>query len=144
MSLSFSLALLAVVGVGYKALSSQAAERQRLVQLTETRTAARTVQYDFADFNGWQTAYAFDVALDGPSAAADTAASRAAFLASVAQTRLDLARLQSLAEGISSVDPEKLSSIVAGLEEFMTVDARSPPCTAAVTPLLGIGLTSWC
>ena len=44
-----------------------------------------------ADFNGWQTAYAFDIIRGLKGATGDSASSRAAFLASAASFRRELA-----------------------------------------------------
>ena len=105
----FSIALVGLVGVGYNAIHSGIATQQQLVALGDVEAAAQTSQYDFADFNGWQTAYAFDVSRLGASAAADTADSRKQFLASVARTRQNLTMLKKLS-AVLSVDCASASS----------------------------------
>ncbi|HET9656736.1 MAG TPA: methyl-accepting chemotaxis protein [Kineosporiaceae bacterium] len=118
----FSVAVVALVALGYSAVSGLSATQEDLSGLATLRAAAQTVQYDFANFNGWQTAYAFDVTRDGPSSAADTADSRKAFLDAVSATREHVATLKRLSSGRSESDRALLNSVTAGLDKFMQVD----------------------
>ncbi|WP_440901951.1 Tar ligand binding domain-containing protein, partial [Actinosynnema sp.] len=72
--------LVATIVLGVVALSNQ--ERALAVVDTDQDTTriAQQVKFRSADFNGWQTAYAFDVALNGASAGSDSSTARAAFL----------------------------------------------------------------
>jgi methyl-accepting chemotaxis protein len=121
---AIGLAVVALVAVSYVSINGQVNTENHLVSLASTRAAAQTVQFDFADFNGWQTGYAFDIVRVGRSAADDQASSRKAFLASIARTRTDLANLDRQARATSGVDPSSLSEVSAGLEQFIQVDDK--------------------
>jgi methyl-accepting chemotaxis protein len=91
--------LLVVTGVGLWSGSAQSASTNRVESASQVATAAGQVKYRAADFNGWQTAYAFDIIRGQKGATGDTAPSRKAFLASAAafqnETRaLDALRLE--------------------------------------------------
>jgi methyl-accepting chemotaxis protein len=118
----FAVALIGMVVLGYSAVNGQLNGQRTVSELTAMRSMAQTLQYDFADFNGWQTAYAFDVSRQGPAAASDTAASRKSFLDSVARTRQDLASLKPLAASRPQHDQDLLSGVSDGLDKFMRVD----------------------
>ena len=81
------------------------------------------MQFHFADFNGWQTAYAFDVDRLGVEAAADTADSRKAFLTSFAEGLGHMAELEELTADLP-VDRTQLTSAREGLERFKAVDTQ--------------------
>ncbi len=117
-----TVAVVTLVAVGFTELRSQVTVQKEVNALGAARAAAQTVQFDFADFNGWQTAYAFDVTRLGPSAAADSADSRKAFLASVARTRTDIAALQALTANSAASVRTDLSAVAGGLTTFMQVD----------------------
>ncbi|WP_143448020.1 methyl-accepting chemotaxis protein [Kineosporia sp. R_H_3] len=122
-----AVSIVALVGIGFYELNTQVANQRTLNALGNTRAAAQTLQYDFADFNGWQTAYSLDVALQGPTAAADDAPSRKAFLASVERTRKNLATLQEAAKTTEANDPVMRADIQAaadGLDKFMALDEQ--------------------
>ncbi|WP_088312864.1 methyl-accepting chemotaxis protein [Kineosporia sp. R_H_3] len=124
------LAAVSLAGVGVLEVSALRAAQQAGARLTAARAAAQTAQFDFADFNGWQTAYAFDVARLGAGAAADTADSRKAFLGSVARTRTHLDALQALVETGPDSDSDSgtvsadVTAARAALTDFMTVDGQ--------------------
>lgn len=120
----FVAATVALIVLGYSSIGGQTATQRRLVSLARTASAAQVVQYDFADFNGWQTAYSFDVTRDGRSAAADGASSRKAFLAAVERTRQDLATFDRLAAGEPVIDHSALGAVSQGLDKFMQLDDR--------------------
>ncbi|MBK7623368.1 MAG: HAMP domain-containing protein [Kineosporiaceae bacterium] len=118
---AFAAAVIGLVVLGFVGMAGQTAAMDRLHNLAIAAETAKTVQFDFADFNGWQTAYAFDVARLGPSAAADTADSRKNFLQSVARTRKDLDQLTSLTSGLPVNRPE-LVAATEGVAAFMKTD----------------------
>ena len=118
----FGVAVLSLVAIGYSAIGTQVTNQEGLVALATTKAAAQTVQYDFADFNGWQTAYAFDVAHQGAAAASDTAPSRKAFLETVARTRHDLATLRQLSASRPATDQAALTGVADGLDKFVRLD----------------------
>ena len=92
--------MITLIGVFYYELSAQVQLQQEQISLSAIRSAAQTSQFDFADFNGWQTAYAFDVSLNGPKAAEDSSSSRKEFLTSANRTRGNLATLQKLSSEV--------------------------------------------
>ncbi|MFI7587476.1 methyl-accepting chemotaxis protein [Spongisporangium articulatum] len=119
-----ALAVGVLVLAGYSSMQGQRHVQQQLLAQSDLNDAARIVQYDFADFNGWQTAYTLDASRVGPSAAADGAPSRKAFLASVERTRQDLAALDKATRQDPTVDSANVDSAKAALDEFMVNDAK--------------------
>src|SRR2546430_17728590 len=86
-----AVAVLAIVGyVGFGSQLNAAAQVE-----TNSLVAQRAyqVKYQAADWNGWQTGYAFDIVRGVPGAAADSADSRKAFLDSAAKLREDIRTL---------------------------------------------------
>jgi len=119
-----AVAMASLVGMGWLALNNQLTTQQDVGRLTRARALAQTAQYDFADFNGWQTAYAFDVKRQGPPAAADGAPSRKAFLASIERTRRDLAAVHTALGAVPQIDGASLDAASTGLDRFMTLDEQ--------------------
>ena len=77
------LALLAVVSlVAVIGFNSDVNATDQAARSGDISFDAGQLQYQAADYNGWQTAYAFDVIRGVKGAAEDTADSRKAFLAS--------------------------------------------------------------
>jgi methyl-accepting chemotaxis protein len=114
--------MITLIGVFYYELSAQVQLQQEQISLSAIRSAAQTSQFDFADFNGWQTAYAFDVSLNGPKAAEDSSSSRKEFLTSANRTRGNLATLQKLSSEVPTIDTTTLAAAVSGFEKFMQLD----------------------
>ena len=139
-----AIALITLVGVAYLAVQGQVTTQRRLTGLAATQAAARTAQFDFADFNGWQTAYAFDVTRLGVPAASDTADSRKAFLASVARTRTDIATLDALGRANHAVDTTRLASVTVHSTCSCRSTSRSSGCTAPGSATTGTRPTRWC
>ncbi|GIE74770.1 chemotaxis protein [Actinoplanes philippinensis] len=120
-SVSLLLAMIvAMVTVGFTALSTQRAATATVQRLRTTTRLAMQVKFRSADFNGWQTAYAFDVSRGVRGAADDTADGRAAFLASVAAFRSELAELQR-AE-LNAADRGAVDRALATFGKFMKLD----------------------
>ena len=76
--------------VGISGGSSQSSAGDQLSRSVRTTREATQVKFRGADFNGWQTAYAFDVIRGLPNAASDSSPSRKAFLASAAAFHQEL------------------------------------------------------
>ncbi len=120
---AFATVALLMLVVGAAALWSGARQRtatETLAELAETERLAMQVKFRAADFNGWQTAYAFDIIRGAEGAAADEAASRKAFLDSAASFGRELE-----AVGERSLEPaerEQFDAARAAFEEFMAVD----------------------
>ncbi len=83
---------------------------------------AMQVKFRAADFNGWQTAYAFDIKRGVPGAAADTADSRKAFLASADAFSKEIAALQHDTLNTSQLAAARTAD--AAFRQFMQVDAE--------------------
>jgi methyl-accepting chemotaxis protein len=121
------LLLAGISAIGYTQISRGSAAAQALNQGRLVQSAAQTVQYDFADLNGWQNAYAFSSARMGPAGAADGADNRKAFLGVSSRTRTDLGKLVDvLAASPEATDRDRQLATTAQtkFEQFMTVDAR--------------------
>ena len=88
--------LLVVTAVGIWGGRAQSASTSRVEGAARIATAAGQVKFRAADFNGWQTAYAFDIIRGQKGATADSAPSRKAFLASAAAFQRESAALTAL------------------------------------------------
>jgi methyl-accepting chemotaxis protein len=114
--------VLGVAAVGYFATHRQQEKAEAASDAQQVVAAALQVKFRSADFNGWQTAYALDVAREGPAAVADTAASRKAFLDSTAAFERELDAL-----GASSTDAtvdDHVEQLRQTFAEFMQVDQQ--------------------
>jgi len=78
------LLLLVVATLGYQASVSAQAAAGRADKAHGVAIAVTDLRFRAAEVNGWQNAYAFDVARLGPAAAADSADSRKVFLRAIA------------------------------------------------------------
>jgi methyl-accepting chemotaxis protein len=117
------VSVVSLVLVNFWAVNRQVAALNEVKALAAAVSSAKTLEYQFADLNGWQTAYAFDVAREGAAAAADSAPSRAAFLESAEEARTDLDALQDAVAGQEDVvDPASLTQIETDLQEFLALD----------------------
>ncbi len=114
------IVLLAIVAAW--AVTAQRAATNRVADLSETARIAGEVKFRAADFNGWQTAYAFDVIRGAVGAADDDAPSRASFLTSAAAFRDELAKLAT--RDLTDAERAAVESSSAAFEEFMKVDGE--------------------
>lgn len=119
----FTVAAVALIILGYSAASRMTMAQTELSRLDTVRSATEKVRYDFADVNGWQTAYAFDQARLGPQMVVDTGARRS-FLKSLAECRRDLAELIELGKGRSEADRAVLAAVSRGLDDFTRLDGQ--------------------
>jgi methyl-accepting chemotaxis protein len=122
-SMTILLALMAgIVTVALSALSGQRRATATVQAYRTTTRLAMQVKFRSADFNGWQTAYAFDISRGVKDAATDTAPSRASFLASASDFRTELGVLRSAPLTAS----EKGTADVAAtlFDQFMTTDQQ--------------------
>ena len=103
----FLVTSLCVVAIWLVALSSATGSKatEALLATTVARVdAAQQVKFRSADVNGWQTAYAFDIVRGAAGATADTAGSRAAFLASMRAFDTELAdTIRAITDSASTV-----------------------------------------
>ena len=114
--------LLVVLGVGWRTIAAQSDAALRVESAKGFVSAAQAAKFSSADFNGWQTAYAFDVARGVADAAEDTGDSRAAFLASTQVFEARLADVEELSTTAETDDD--VAQTRALFDEFMTVDGE--------------------
>jgi methyl-accepting chemotaxis protein len=124
----FAVFLIVVSVVGYLQIAGGSTAAAALDHGRVLQSAAQTVQYDLADLNGWQNAYAFSAARQGAAGAADTADNRKQFLVVAARTRADLGKLVDLFGSATGADAGAQQQLVrtaqAKFDQFMTLDAR--------------------
>ncbi|WP_084599457.1 methyl-accepting chemotaxis protein [Actinoplanes subtropicus] len=112
---------------GVVALSVRAMIRERdavrtLGAYQELTERASQVKFRAADFNGWQTAYAFDVSRGVEGAADDTGASRSAFLASADAFRRELAALAD--SPLRPAERATLDRVTQSFDRFLALDKQ--------------------
>ncbi|WP_433730442.1 methyl-accepting chemotaxis protein [Actinoplanes sp. CA-051413] len=112
--------LIAVVAVGLSAIAGQSRATATLADYSTANQLAKQVKFRSADFNGWQTAYAFDIVRGVDGAAADTAEARAAFLASAASFRQELQALRGAR--ITAAETELIDRVTQHFDEFSALD----------------------
>jgi methyl-accepting chemotaxis protein len=113
--------LCVVITVGLVSIGRQGAASREVAEAVALTSDAGTATFRTADFNGWQTAYAFDIARNTPKATSDTGASRKAFLASAAAFREDLTRLQE--HRLTPGQHELIEKTSTAFGKFMDLDA---------------------
>ncbi|WP_432982806.1 methyl-accepting chemotaxis protein [Dactylosporangium sp. CA-233914] len=114
--------LLVVMVVALTTSSRQQTAAGRMEQAQQFVATVKDAKFSAADFNGWQTAYAFDALRGVAGAAQDSGSSRKAFLNSVQTFRTRVqAGVQLAPDGSARRD---LQQITAVLDEFMTVDRQ--------------------
>jgi methyl-accepting chemotaxis protein len=113
-----------VAALGYLQVTRGSDAAAELNASSANQSVAQTAQFDFADLNGWQNAYAFDVALRGPAGAADTAPNRKQFLVVAERTRAGLAALVTEMEDGTPAQRELAATTLAKFEEFMALDVE--------------------
>ncbi len=107
--------LLVMLTVALMTSNSQQSAADRMERSQQFVTEVKDAKFAAADFNGWQTAYAFDALRGVPGAARDSGESRASFLAAVATFR-------ERVTAISADAPEDAQQITELVDEFMSVD----------------------
>jgi methyl-accepting chemotaxis protein len=120
------LPLAAMSGVALVAVAGLSTQRQAAVATAASNSLAQRalqVKYQAADWNGWQTAYAFDAIRGVRNVASDTGASRGAFLASGAALGRQLASLAT-SHGLSTSQSAQVAAAQAAVEKFNTVDTQ--------------------
>ncbi|MEI2700977.1 MAG: methyl-accepting chemotaxis protein [Baekduia sp.] len=121
-----TVGLVATIGVvgwlGYTGMSDMERSGRGLMKARQETDAALQVKFDAADFNGWQTAYAFDVARGTAGATSDKVGSRKAFLASAKTFDKDLKVLFRQHKGED--DTRFVRRAQDAFDEFMKVDEQ--------------------
>ena len=116
------LLLLVVMAAALTTASRQGAAAARMARTQQFVGLMKDAKYSAADFNGWQTAYAFDALRGVANAAEDTGSSRRAFLASLRTFQAKAAEAAGAATSAGA--RQDLQQIAALADEFRTVDAR--------------------
>ncbi|MEU4422446.1 methyl-accepting chemotaxis protein [Actinoplanes sp. NPDC024001] len=114
--------MLAAVGVGLWGQERARQATRDLVAANAVSAAALQAKFRTADFNGWQTGYAFDTIRGVKGATEDTVGQRASFLASSAAFQDDLAKLRGLQEVIA--ERALIDTAEEAFDQFMAVDER--------------------
>ncbi|WP_412742117.1 PAS domain S-box protein [Krasilnikovia sp. MM14-A1004] len=117
-----ALLLIIMIGVAVDNILAQRTADQAVAESAALQRDALTAKFRTADFNGWQTGYAFDTVRGVPNAAADEVGQRRAFLASTAAFRQDLARIG--AHPLDTTERRLLTTAENAFNRFMEVDAR--------------------
>ncbi|MFN8025664.1 MAG: methyl-accepting chemotaxis protein [Acidimicrobiia bacterium] len=112
--------LLVTVIVGVVGSSMQTSASANTAQAGDLMHDVLQVKFRSADFNGWQTADAFDVARGAKDATSDTGESRAAFLASAKAFRSELATLRD--NPLTAEQAALIAEISKQFDTFMSVD----------------------
>jgi methyl-accepting chemotaxis protein len=116
-----AVAVLAVVGyTGFGTQSGAATAVQRDGELVER---ALQVKYLAADWNGWQTAYAFDIIRGEPNAADNGAPTRKAFLDATTRLRDGIAALERSA-GLTAAERDRIRRASTAIDAFMATDDK--------------------
>jgi methyl-accepting chemotaxis protein len=114
------LLIVAVVVVGYRSGASEGSAADQLTTQVRLTREAGQLKFRAADFNGWQTAYAFDIIRGLKGAADDNADSRKAFLASAGSFRRELDTLRR--EHLGSAEAAGLAAAATAFDQFMQTD----------------------
>jgi methyl-accepting chemotaxis protein len=130
------LPLTALSVVALVAVSGLSAQRQASLRTTVGNSLveqALQVKYDAADWNGWQTAYAFDATRGVKNAASDTGDSRKAFLAAGAELDSDLAHLANSPD-LTKAQAARVAVAQQAVKAFNSVDAQIVESYASSDP----------
>ncbi|GLY99510.1 methyl-accepting chemotaxis protein [Actinoplanes sp. NBRC 103695] len=128
------LALLTGVAVvGLTAISAQRDATRTVSDYRETTRLAGQVKFRAADFNGWQTAYAFDAVRGIRGAATDAGDSRKTFLASADAFRAELTELERSGR-LTAAERQALGTTRTEFDRFMALDQQIADGYRAGTP----------
>ena len=117
-----AILLVLVAGVAVQGGSSQGSAATTLSSQLRLTSGVMQVKFRSADFNGWQTAYAFDIVRGLKGASGDQAASRSAFLASAQSFRGELAVVS--AQPLSAAERVQLTAASGAFDQFMATDKQ--------------------
>jgi methyl-accepting chemotaxis protein len=121
-AMALLLGLLTALGVvALTAISSQRAATDQVSAYRVTTRLAMQVKFRAADFNGWQTAYAFDAVRGVPGAAASSGSSRRSFVASAEAFRAELAALSAQGR-LGAAERRQVSATLDAFNQFVTLD----------------------
>jgi methyl-accepting chemotaxis protein len=114
--------LVCIAAFGLTAITTLRRSTATVSEFNSITRLSMQVKFRSADFNGWQTAYAFDVARDVPDAAADGGGSRAAFLASAQAFRTELDALGRVR--LTRDQRTQLTEATTLFDQFMELDRQ--------------------
>ncbi|MEV7625222.1 methyl-accepting chemotaxis protein [Actinoplanes sp. NPDC089786] len=128
------LVLLGGIGaVGVAAIFALRRATATVGDYRKTTRLAGQVKFRAADFNGWQTAYAFDAVRGIKDATTDSATSRKAFLTSAAAFRAELTDLEQHGR-LTEAERRGVTAARATFERFMSLDQQIADGYRAGTP----------
>ena len=110
----------AALAFAWQGIAVAESVREKLATALDLTRRAMEVKFLVADFNGWQTAYAFDIVRGTPDATEDDARVRAKFLASAAAFR-DKLRTMKEEPSIPDEHPD-LETLEKAFQQFMDID----------------------
>jgi methyl-accepting chemotaxis protein len=113
------LGALAIVALS--AISAQRRATETVSAYRDTTRLAMQIKFRAADFNGWQTAYAFDAVRGIADAAAPTGAGRRSFLASAQSFRTEADALRRTGR-LSDAEQHQLAAAMSRFDQFMSLD----------------------
>ncbi|WP_433383887.1 methyl-accepting chemotaxis protein [Actinoplanes sp. CA-142083] len=116
------LCLMAAVAVGLWGQQRAKAASGELAAAAQLQHDALTAKFRTADFNGWQSGYAFDIQRGVKDADSDTVGQRKNFLASAAEFKNDIAVLE--ADNLTSAEKDAVATASASFDEFMATDEQ--------------------
>ncbi|BFU47556.1 ATP-binding protein [Krasilnikovia sp. MM14-A1004] len=116
-----ALLLIIMIGVAVENILVQRRADRQVAESAALQRDALTAKYRTADFNGWQTGYAFD-AIRGVPGATEDGVQRRRFLASAAEFRQDLARIG--AHPLTAAQRHQLDVAEDAFNHFMDLDAQ--------------------
>ncbi|GLW27535.1 two-component system sensor histidine kinase NtrB [Actinoplanes regularis] len=119
---SVALLLMVMISVAVASSVAQRDASQRASESFALRRDALVAKFRAADFNGWQTAYAFDTIRGVPGATDASGAMRAKFLASTAAFQEDLARVG--ARELTAAERQQLTVAENAFDHFMKIDEQ--------------------
>jgi methyl-accepting chemotaxis protein len=131
----FLVLSLCVVAIGIAAFWSASGTRATAVKLLRSQsqlTAAQQLKFRITDVSGWQAGYAFDIVRGAKDATADTAPSRAAFLAAMNSFATELDTLAALS--LTSAETTDLATIRDAFVKFDDMDKQVIEAYRAGTP----------
>ncbi|BCY08419.1 methyl-accepting chemotaxis protein [Actinoplanes sp. L3-i22] len=114
--------LLVVMATALTTAKHQGDAADRMARAQRFAGLMQDAKYSAADFNGWQTAYAFDAHRGVADAATDTGASRASFLESIKTFQTTVTAASEAAN--TATERDELAQIATLADDFLTVDTQ--------------------
>ncbi|GAA3214135.1 methyl-accepting chemotaxis protein [Dactylosporangium siamense] len=135
LAVGFLIVSLCVVAIWLAALSSADGTRTTASSLSAAQAeldAAQQLKFRSTDVLGWQAGYAFDIIRGAADATADTAVSRAAFLAAMDSFSAEVDAMAALP--LTAGQQADVRAIRAAFTEFLDLDHRVIAAYRAGTP----------